>query len=580
MMLPVKAAFGHVKRRFSIDTTQTYDQLSAQIASVFGLTPPFSLTYQDNEGDYIAVSTQQELDELFRLAEHESMALLRLSINSDPNSDAPTPAQQPQQPQPQQQEQPHPQSQSQQQPQQSDNPPRSALSPHIEESLRRAEATAINAAFDAENNVQRVFQCVRNALRNFGPDGQRLPRPPQSQSMPAWAPSPPPFRYPPPPPRRQRERFHRRRARDGPFGMFTGMGGMGGAGGAGGAAGMDGMPGMPGMPGMSGFSLAPFLATLYPMMAACASESRSNISQPTRDAFEQLKNAVMNSDNTDVAFQAARNAFPALRNWLIANLGQNGPINSEAIGSLLTTVERTIRPSVGEDITTRATHLLRTALNDQAVLQILRNIPWNMDLPFDVDAEFNSGGVSAPQNEMPFQTHVNVECDNCQTSPIVGTRYQATNRPNYDLCSNCYNDSSVSKEGINFKKLTYIWEASLGDVSAPPAPLSLRSRGPRVAFLQKILTDLGYMNESMYLRVVGMYGPRTRAAVSQFQREYSLTGTAQLGVYDDITAASLISMLEAQVPPTAAAGGAATTASEGTGPTTPASAPGPSPAQG
>ncbi|KAI0564437.1 putative peptidoglycan binding protein [Gracilaria domingensis] len=377
----------------------------------------------------------------------------------------------------------------------------------------------------AQYNVDRILQSVGSFLRDIGANPhQGFAQPPQPPPMPSWTTTPPPFRHPPPPPRHHRGRHHRRRRGEYPYAMF----------------------------GRAG--LAPFFASMFPMMAA---QEGPNVSQSTRDAFEQLKNAVLNSDNTNVAFQAARNAFPALRNWLIANLGQSGSITPEAIDSLISTVERSIRPSVGDDITNRTTHLLRTALNDAAVVEILRKIPWNMDFPFDVGAEFESA-FSMPDNNMPFQTHVNVECDNCDACPIVGVRYQATNRDDYDLCCKCYEDPAVSKEGIEFKKLTYLWEASLGDLKAPNAPLSLRSRGPSVAFLQKLLTDLGYMNESMYSRVVGMYGPRTRNAVSQFQREYGLDGTAQLGVYDDITAASMLSMMEAQVPPTAAAGGAST----------------------
>eukprot|EP00178_Gracilaria_changii_P016676 TRINITY_DN479_c1_g1_i1.p1 TRINITY_DN479_c1_g1~~TRINITY_DN479_c1_g1_i1.p1 ORF type:complete len:785 (+),score=176.86 TRINITY_DN479_c1_g1_i1:2486-4840(+) len=445
------------------------------------------------------------------------------------------------------------------------NPP-PFVPPHLNETFRRAQSSIDSAQL----NVDRILQSVGNFLRDMGVDGpQDMPQPPTPPPMPSWAPSPPPFRHPPPPPRHRRGRYYRRRGH--PFGMF-GMRGMGGAG---------------GMGGMSATGLGPMFATIFSTMADCGADGTVNVSQPTRDAFEQLKTAVMNSDNTQVAFQAARNAFPALRNWLIANLGGNGPLNAQAIDSLITTVERSIRPSVGDDITNRTTHLLRTALNDQAVVDILRIIPWNMDLPVEFEAGFNSAS-SAPINDMPFQTHVNVECDSCDVSPIVGARYRATNRDDYDICEKCYEDPAVSKEGIEFKKLTYIWEASVGDAKAPAAPLSLRSRGPSVAFLQKLLTDLGYMNESMYRRVVGMYGPRTRTAVSQFQREYGLEGAAQLGVYDDITAASLTSILEAQVPPTAATGGAtattpatATNSAQDSGSVAPTNAPDASPpAQG
>ncbi len=88
----------------------------------------------------------------------------------------------------------------------------------------------------------------------------------------------------------------------------------------------------------------------------------------------------------------------------------------------------------------------------------------------------------------------------------------------------------------------------------PLPTLTFGSHGVEVSMLQKILTDLGYMTPDMYRFRVGTYGPNTAKAVNRFREHYGLGMQGQYGMYDDIVAASLLSVLESNVPPAAASG--------------------------
>jgi peptidoglycan hydrolase-like protein with peptidoglycan-binding domain len=50
--------------------------------------------------------------------------------------------------------------------------------------------------------------------------------------------------------------------------------------------------------------------------------------------------------------------------------------------------------------------------------------------------------------------------------------------------------------------------------------LTIGSHGDEVRALQVILKDLGYFE---YMHVSGMYGPITKAAVTKFQKDHSIT---------------------------------------------------------
>jgi len=52
----------------------------------------------------------------------------------------------------------------------------------------------------------------------------------------------------------------------------------------------------------------------------------------------------------------------------------------------------------------------------------------------------------------PVLKHYHIKCDGCTMSPIVGTRYKATNMQNYDLCEQCHADTKLPD--VKFEAIT------------------------------------------------------------------------------------------------------------------------------
>jgi peptidoglycan hydrolase-like protein with peptidoglycan-binding domain len=73
----------------------------------------------------------------------------------------------------------------------------------------------------------------------------------------------------------------------------------------------------------------------------------------------------------------------------------------------------------------------------------------------------------------------------------------------------------------------------------------------------------------MYARRVGFFGPNTRSALAQFQREYGLHENVALGTYDDLTRGALFSIVDSSAAEQAAT--ASGTGDGGAGPSSAAS---------
>lgn len=261
------------------------------------------------------------------------------------------------------------------------------------------------------------------------------------------------------------------------------------------------------------------------------------VSHETRAAVAEL----VGTGNRDAVLRAARAARPVAREWIRTRLGEDGGLDRSAVDDLVRGVEHAVRGAIGPEVTRPLTRLLRTALGDEAVVGMLRAMPEEVL----GGAEAGRGvGVDLEGGDRAFMQHRGVECDACGKVPIVGSRYVCTNVDEYDLCGACYESNAVSKEGLQFRECRYVWEKELGDALVPPAPLRIGGRGPRVALLQKRLAELGFLNETLNMPAIGRFGPNTRMAVLQFQREYGLANTAMEGVYDGATAAKLVSLLE------------------------------------
>jgi len=85
-LLTIKASFGEDIRRFSVDRTINFTSLTNLVNQLFHLTDKngSTLMYIDNEGDFIKLSTEVELEEAKRCTTKSENTTLRLQVNSIP----------------------------------------------------------------------------------------------------------------------------------------------------------------------------------------------------------------------------------------------------------------------------------------------------------------------------------------------------------------------------------------------------------------------------------------------------------------------------------------------------------------
>jgi len=183
--------------------------------------------------------------------------------------------------------------------------------------------------------------------------------------------------------------------------------------------------------------------------------------------------------------------------------------------------------------------------------------------------------------------HYNVACDMCNVSPIVGVRFKCTVRPNFDLCAKCEAKDPEEHPMIKMRVASRFsasrgrgrrgngrghggrwrggrWRGGRGfcgprgrgrgnwrhfmrmmsqqsNVTAdqkvtelPAGPLSFGACGPHVAYLQRVLIQLGHMDQSAIRWRAGFYGPRTTQAVSQVATAMRSENADELsGVFTD-----------------------------------------------
>lgn len=433
---------------------------------------------------------------------------------------------------------------------------------------------------------------------NFDPTGRsgtnNMPMPPPPPPPP-FAPTPPPFPFPPPPPgagaRGGRGRHHGRHHghHHGPHGRRHGFHG---------ARAQGSFPFFGANMCNSGrcnpmSAFADITAPFIQIMSAISS-TFTTASADTRRAACNLQSAARGI-NPGVCRNLVMNVTPIIVAWFSTLPGagqdqnegqdsnqdegaretQSDVLPESAISWLVTAVDEEVRYTGTGRLADAVAQFLRTALTDPAVVRAIRSIPLetvrqvgsmvamgqmgNLD-SFTRFFQQRTDDNNVTSNEAAlkrFETHIGVACDSCGSSPIVGTRYKAMNRDNYDLCAKCVDEGKVNveEEGLELKKCQYVWSLELGDdVKVPQAPLMRGDSNARVALLQKALTDAGFMKPFMYMRSVGKYGPRTENAVRELQTKFRLTDITQLGVYDAVTSASLLSILDSGAPANAQTG--------------------------
>ena len=285
----------------------------------------------------------------------------------------------------------------------------------------------------------------------------------------------------------------------------------------------------------------------------------ANIQQNTTDMFRNLVNHLLTQSNTGSMLAALPGVLPILHGF-ITELRTETPITQARIDALATAVNGALTSSLGAENARRVADFVRVAARDEAVLNILRRIPGGISVGMNMGncmRDRRRGGSASDESMGRLDVHQRISCDECNAYPIVGVRYMCTNQVDFDLCARCFNDESVSKVGKTFRPVAYPWESQVNRPLVPSPTLSMGSRGVEVLFLQHVLTNLGYMTPADYRVRAGMFGPRTAAAINQFRIDCGLPVVGMHGVYDEILAASLLSLIDAGVPPTVATGSAA-----------------------
>lgn len=282
--------------------------------------------------------------------------------------------------------------------------------------------------------------------------------------------------------------------------------------------------------------LRPYIAA-FPEGKSAFKKCLWSVSPEVKVDFKKLVHHIVKSEHRATIVAALKDAFPLLRGWIGECIGDSGVPDSSEVERILGEIQKSLLESgVENEDVNKITDFLRLVLADDGAVNILRRTKGMEHMPWE-QGFVNS--VKLRRVRRGFDVHQRIACDACKMKPIIGTRYKSVDRKNYNLCANCYGNESVKKEGIEFKECKYVWESALDTAKVPPAPLRPKERGPKVMFLHKVLTDLGYMNESMYKQHPGFYGDNTMNAVIQFQREKMGDLACMLGIYDESTAESL-----------------------------------------
>lgn len=295
----------------------------------------------------------------------------------------------------------------------------------------------------------------------------------------------------------------------------------------------------------------------------------SDVAQGTMEALRDTMRALAANPGPSAMLAAVPTVLPAVRGFL-NDLGATGPVIQERVETFVGALTSTLASALGADGAARVASFARIALADPAVIALLRRVA-------GVGASWGGGAAEAARDAGAdvvsrveqmmtrlgrLDVHDGVACDECGMEPMVGTRHKCSSRDNYDLCDSCYN--SVDRSGTEFRAVNYPWEAEQGRALVPRPTLVYGSQGVEVMFLQHLLTNLGYMTPADYRVRVGYYGPRTADAVNLFRADFGLGTQGTYGLYDDVTAASLLSVLDSRAPPVTSAGAGPSSAGAGT----------------
>jgi len=79
--ITLKASFQADVRRVSVPIVSTYEQIKQTLTTLFELPQTFSIKYQDEDGDFITITSDLELTEAINLSKNKQPSMLRIFVD-------------------------------------------------------------------------------------------------------------------------------------------------------------------------------------------------------------------------------------------------------------------------------------------------------------------------------------------------------------------------------------------------------------------------------------------------------------------------------------------------------------------
>lgn len=486
----VKVTHNGTIRRFQLPVDVSYDALLNELSGLFNVTRPFTVLYRDPEDDLIMLSSGVEFEELMRLVKQDLSAVVKITISDNKNGAAPSRS-------------------TEAPPQSSQAPPQPSQTPPQRDSQQHSRGNPGPSSSSAQHPfIQFIEEMMRMASSTSG--------------------------------------------------RGFGMGDMGDM-------------------GMNFGGMFPFMMPSFTEIPTFSDE--------TKQTFYAARTAAMESETDHKEILSAVLKFlPALLDSISNALPEQegAPLADAAITDMANSVRTSLESSrMPEALATAIGTLVRTGLKDPAVVNMLRQFPLQairstlqrMGSNVDMDIGIGFGGphmcgAGMPFGEMfgghyggrrhggrrfggPGGRHGHGRGHGRGHGPGHGHGFGHGRGPHgysgfgWGPGASDWNPfQQRSGDGQTSDENEFPWSSEFRGEAAPPAPLMPGDHGVKVLFLQKVLTDLGYMTGDMYARRAGVYGPNTKAAVARFQKEFGLESATTEGVYDATTAASLASIVE------------------------------------
>lgn len=287
---------------------------------------------------------------------------------------------------------------------------------------------------------------------------------------------------------------------------------------------------------------------VYPVDKPKLRLALKSVQPTTRKAFQRLCGAVRRSANGKMAVDVLKNSS-VVKLWLAENIDGDACPSEDSVKKLVCIIGAALC-NVDKKLVDSFSKFAVLALQDKAFVSCVAYAAETMD-PKEKQGSIPAVCGNAGKG---FKTFNGTKCDMCGVSPIVGELYMNVSNKKNVICNACFLRIDVhSDTHESYKKCEYVWEYVFPKANVPPPTLKVGSRGAKVKFLHKLLTDLGYMNRSMYAKRSGLFSLETKKCLETFQLENGISDDH--GEYKRATAVGLEKILKErtgdgiQIPP-------------------------------